>query len=155
MKSIFEIFIPRNTFRPPRAVVLELKKNFGNVMNVEWSKEEDFYEAVFYHLNTEKIARFTSSGELIEIKINLPLSAVKPEIASQALAVGVGRGGIEGEHRIDDECSARRRVGDEIGHRVGRGVEPGFDVRDRGIERRGDHGGHWKLLQEHLYMSTC
>jgi len=88
MKSIFEIFIPRNTFRPPRAVVLELKKNFGNVMNVEWSKEEDFYEAVFYHLNTEKIARFTSSGELIEIKINLPLSAVKPEIASQALAVG-------------------------------------------------------------------
>lgn len=88
MKSIFEIFIPRNTFRPPRAVVLELKKNFGNVMNVEWSKEEDFYEAVFYHLNTEKIARFTSCGELIEIKINLPLSAVKPEIASQALAVG-------------------------------------------------------------------
>lgn len=88
MKSIFEIFIPRNNFRPPRPVILALKKYFGNVMNVEWSKEEDFYEAVFYHQNTEKIARFIFTGELIETKINLPLSMAKPEIASQALAVG-------------------------------------------------------------------
>jgi hypothetical protein len=88
MKSIFEFFFPRNNFKPPKAVLHSLKKNFGVVMNVEWSEDEGFYEAVFYHLDTEYIARFSATGELLVSKINLRLHMVKPEIARQALAVG-------------------------------------------------------------------
>ncbi len=88
MKSIFDFFLPRNTFRPPKAVVHSLRENFGDVINVEWSKEENYYEAVFYHLNTEKIARFSPEGDLQETKVNLPLYLAKPEIARQAKLVG-------------------------------------------------------------------
>ncbi len=88
MKSIFDFFLPRNTFKPPKAVVHSLKENFGNVINVEWSKEEAYYEAVFYHLNTEKIAHFSPEGDLQETKVNLPLYMAKPEIARQAKLVG-------------------------------------------------------------------
>lgn len=88
MKSIFEFFFPRNNFTPPKAVLHSLKENFGEVMNVEWSEEEEYYEAVFYHLDTEYIAHFSATGELLASKINLRLHMVKPEIARQALAVG-------------------------------------------------------------------
>jgi hypothetical protein len=88
MKSIFDLFLPRNTFRPPKAVVHSIRQNFGNVINVEWSKDDTFYEAVFYHLNIEKIARFSAEGDLLETKVNLPLYMAKPEVAVQAKSVG-------------------------------------------------------------------
>jgi hypothetical protein len=88
MNSIFDQIVPKNTFTPPQVVLQALEKIFGKMLNVEWSEEDGFYEAVFYHNDIEFIARFDNSGELQVSKSNLPLHMVTPPIASQAVEVG-------------------------------------------------------------------
>lgn len=88
MTSIFSHFIPPNTFRPPDVVCVALEKAFGTIRNVEWTEEDDLYEAVFYCGETEYIASFNGDGKLLVTKTNLPLHTAKPQIARQALLVG-------------------------------------------------------------------
>lgn len=88
MNSIFDHIVPKNTFTPPKVVVQSLERIYGKMLNVEWSDEEGFYEAVFYFRDIEYIARFDAAGELQVSKSNLPLHMVTPPIALRALEVG-------------------------------------------------------------------
>jgi hypothetical protein len=73
---------------PPEKIVQALYSLYGQLLNVEWFKEEEGYEAVFYHQDKECIACFNEEGELLVSKRNLPLSMVTPEVKREALAVG-------------------------------------------------------------------
>ncbi len=88
MKSIFEHIVPRNDFSPPEKVVRSLEVHFGEILNEEWFEEDGFYEAVFYHGDTECIALFDGDGVLQICKRNLPLSSASDAVAIQAAAVG-------------------------------------------------------------------
>ncbi len=69
-------------------IIHVLENAFGALLNVEWSEEEDGYEAIFYYGGTEHIARIDGKGVLLEVKANLPLHMVEPPIARRALEVG-------------------------------------------------------------------
>jgi len=57
---------------PPKAVSDELEKQFGQeVISVEWSHKDTWYEALFYCDQMEHIARFMESGNLLEYRVNL------------------------------------------------------------------------------------
>ena len=58
--------------RPPRKIVAAFNDIFKQTRNVEWSEGEDYFEAVFYHENTEHISRFNKNGHLINFRINRP-----------------------------------------------------------------------------------
>ena len=73
---------------PPKAVLDAFVAQYGESLNIEWLKENENYEAVFYKENTEIIAIFSASGVLLEQKFNLDLSLVTPPVAAQASAVG-------------------------------------------------------------------
>ena len=88
MNSIFDQIVPKNTFTPPKVVVQSLERVYGKMLNVEWTEEEGFYEAVFYFKDIEYIAQFDASGELQVSKSNLPLHMITPPIAQRALEVG-------------------------------------------------------------------
>lgn len=58
--------------KAPGAVEQALFSRFGNeVLSVEWSQREDYFEAVFYYEQLEHIARFLSTGYLLEYRVNL------------------------------------------------------------------------------------
>jgi hypothetical protein len=88
MNSIFDQIVPKNTFIPPDVVVQSLESIYGKMLNVEWTEEEGFYEAVFYYKDIEYIARFDASGELQVNKSNLPLHMVTQPVALRALEIG-------------------------------------------------------------------
>ncbi|HNW49866.1 MAG TPA: hypothetical protein PKH79_02215 [Prolixibacteraceae bacterium] len=56
---------------PPDAVKNSLKERFPSVINVEWNKNGDNFEAIFYKDSIECIANFDRSGTLIEYKMFL------------------------------------------------------------------------------------
>lgn len=59
----------------PLEVVLEsFHKSFPNARNVDWTQEEESFEALFSENGFEKIAKIDFHGHVIEIRTN-----VKPE----------------------------------------------------------------------------
>lgn len=69
----------------PGVVKNSLSSHFPNASGVEWSISNTIFEAVFYHDNTEKIARFDKEGALTEYRVNIfPHAIPSPvnEIAS-------------------------------------------------------------------------
>lgn len=72
----------------PKPVLNAFQVKFGSSINVEWHKEKNLFEAVFYVSNMEHIAIFSADGILLEKKCNLELQKVTPPISEQARAVG-------------------------------------------------------------------
>lgn len=69
LSKIFKRSIPQS----PKAVKQGLKKHFPMAKSIEWSNHGELYEAIFYDLNIEKIARFDQNGKLVECRINTPV----------------------------------------------------------------------------------
>jgi hypothetical protein len=88
MHKILHLIFNSGKKNTPKVVLEAFVTRFGNSLNIEWHKENENYEAVFYRDTTEIIAIFSASGELIEQKYNLDLSLVTPPIARQAAAIG-------------------------------------------------------------------
>lgn len=74
--------------KPSKAVQKNFTLKFGESINVEWHREQDNYEALFYIDDTEHIALFAPDGKLLEQKKNLLLTDAKEDIAFQAELVG-------------------------------------------------------------------
>ncbi|MFO7575061.1 MAG: hypothetical protein R6W67_07880 [Bacteroidales bacterium] len=55
----------------PSVVTGKLHVNFAGATRIEWTLQGEVYEAIFYHENVEKIARFNTAGQLIEYRINI------------------------------------------------------------------------------------
>jgi hypothetical protein len=57
---------------PPDVLTNALKNNFKGVVNAEWMRQNDGFEAIFYKDGIEHIALFATAGELLEYKMFLP-----------------------------------------------------------------------------------
>ncbi len=72
----------------PPPVREAFNQQFDNPLNTEWSKVEDHYEAVFYKDELEHIARYKATGNFINLKVNLHLSAVPARVQETAQTHG-------------------------------------------------------------------
>ncbi len=72
MINFFSKIFNGSFFSPPEEVKNALKDKFPDVINVEWNKSGDSYEAIFYKDSIEYIANFDKNGELKVYKMFLP-----------------------------------------------------------------------------------
>jgi hypothetical protein len=71
MMNFFSKIFGDSVLSPPEIVINSLKERFPSVINVEWNKNGDNYEAIFYKDNIECIANFDRLGTLIVYKMFL------------------------------------------------------------------------------------
>lgn len=72
MINFFTKIFKSSPFSPPDEIINALKNNFPDVINIEWNKSGDSYEAIFYKDSIEYIANFDKDGELKVYKMFLP-----------------------------------------------------------------------------------
>lgn len=88
MKNILNKFFKFNNISLPSVVRRSFNEKFGDSINAEWLQTEDFYEAIFYSEDVEHIARFDSTGNLLNLKKNLTLHAIPEQIRIKAISHG-------------------------------------------------------------------
>jgi hypothetical protein len=71
MMSFFSKIFKGSVFTPPENIHISFNERFSDVIDVEWSKTGDNFEAIFYKENIECIAIFGSEGFLLEHKMFL------------------------------------------------------------------------------------
>lgn len=84
MKNILSKIFHFSSITLPPAVKISFSQKFGESLNIEWLKSDDFYEAIFYLEDIEHIARFDSGGELLNLKKNLPIQSTPQHIKDKA-----------------------------------------------------------------------
>jgi hypothetical protein len=72
----------------PKACINSLQKNFEKSINVEWTKANTNFEAIFYQDNLEYIALFKADGELIEYRRIVPEGYLPFQIRQSVLEKG-------------------------------------------------------------------
>jgi len=82
MMNFFSKIFKGSLFSPPDVIVNSLNNRFKDVINIEWNKNGDFYEAIFYKDNIEYIANFDLDGVLVEYKMFLPEGILPEKIKS-------------------------------------------------------------------------
>ena len=70
--NFFSKIFKGSLFSPPDNIVNALKERFNDVINIEWTNNGDYYEAIFYKDNIEYIANFNREGILVEYKMFVP-----------------------------------------------------------------------------------
>jgi hypothetical protein len=88
MKNILSKIFKFSTVSLPPKVQEAFLGKFGDSLNIEWIKSDDFYEAIFYHEEYEHIARFDSSGNILNLKRNLPIHNTPEHIKAKATQHG-------------------------------------------------------------------
>jgi len=84
MKNILSKIFKFSTVNLPPKVQEAFFNKFGDSLNVEWIKTDDFYEAIFYLEEYEHIAHFDSAGILLNLKRNLPIHNTPEHIKRKA-----------------------------------------------------------------------
>lgn len=84
MKNILSKILKFSSVSLPAKVKNSFFEKFGDSLNVEWLKTDDFYEAIFYRDEIEHIARFDSTGKLLNLKRNLPIHSTPDHIKTKA-----------------------------------------------------------------------
>jgi hypothetical protein len=72
----------------PKVVKQAFSNTFNAPVNTEWNQAGDAWEAIFYQDEMEHLARFQPNGELLSLKINLPLTQVPRDIQKAAQSQG-------------------------------------------------------------------
>jgi len=88
MKNIFSKIFKFSSITLPPQVKDSFQEKFGDSLNVEWLKTEDFYEAIFYRDDIEHIAHFDAAGKLLNLKKNLPIHSTPNHIKEKATVHG-------------------------------------------------------------------
>ncbi|MBM3436325.1 MAG: hypothetical protein FJY07_08950 [Bacteroidetes bacterium] len=88
MKRLIKNLFQRKSLRLPLTVVKGFQHHFPSNVNVEWSKIGKIYEVLFYENETEKIARFDKSGNLVEVRTNISPDSLPDFIKSVAESKG-------------------------------------------------------------------
>jgi hypothetical protein len=78
--DIFKNILNVSNLSPPNKVRKTLLMHFPSARSQEWSKSKSYFEVIFYENDTEKIARISNKGDLLEYRINL-----KPEFLARSL----------------------------------------------------------------------
>ncbi|MEI8115062.1 MAG: PepSY-like domain-containing protein [Bacteroidia bacterium] len=84
MKNILSKIFKFSNVTLPEAVKNSFSEKFGNSINIEWIRTDDFYEAIFYYEDIEHIAHFDSKGKLLNLKKNLSIHSVPQHIKDKA-----------------------------------------------------------------------
>jgi len=88
MKNILSKIFNFSNVSLPEAVKSSFSQKFGNSINIEWIRTDDFFEAIFYHEDIEHIAHFDSKGKLLNLKKNLSVYSVPQHIKDKATEHG-------------------------------------------------------------------
>jgi hypothetical protein len=88
MMNFFSKIFGDSLFSPPEIVKNSLKERFPSVINIEWNKTGENYEAIFYKDNIECIANFDRSGVLIVYKMFLTEGLLPANIKSTMMGKG-------------------------------------------------------------------
>ncbi|MFA9392310.1 MAG: hypothetical protein ACERKD_21040 [Prolixibacteraceae bacterium] len=71
MKNFLKMIFSQTTYTPPADVQQKLSDKFPDIINVEWNKSGNNFEAIFYKDQLEYIALFEQSGELLGYKMSI------------------------------------------------------------------------------------
>jgi len=88
MKHILSKIFKFTSVNLPTPVKFAFAEKFGESLNVEWLQTDDFYEAIFYLEEIEHIARFDSTGKILNLKKNLSIQATPLHIKEKAAKHG-------------------------------------------------------------------
>ncbi len=88
MKNILSKLFHFSIVNVPTKVKNSFLQKFGESLNIEWLKTDDFHEAIFYLEDIEHIARFDAAGELLNLKKNLPIQSTPQHIKDKAAEHG-------------------------------------------------------------------
>jgi len=88
VKDILGNLFRLNSKRPPVSVHTQFKTFYPAAINEDWSREEDLWEVVFHDGEVEKIARFSNSGNLEELRVNRSVRDLPVEIYNHVNQLG-------------------------------------------------------------------
>lgn len=88
MKHILSKIFKFTSVTLPAPVKIAFAEKFGESLNVEWLQSDDFYEAIFYLEEIEHIARFDSTGKILNVKKNLSIHSIPSHIKEKAAKHG-------------------------------------------------------------------
>lgn len=88
MNNFLKKLFNQSPFVPPELIIHRLEEKFQGVINVEWNKAGNFYEAIFYKDQLEYIALFSKDGELSEYKMSLTEAMLPEHIKHQLIEKG-------------------------------------------------------------------
>lgn len=71
MNDFFKKILKGSSIEPPAPLPESFHRYFPEAVSIEWHRDEDRYEAVFYEDGVEKIALFDGKGALNELKVNI------------------------------------------------------------------------------------
>jgi hypothetical protein len=84
----FKNILSDKATNPPEQVKKHFFGFFTNPFNIDWYSEDDFYEAIFYEDDFEKIATYDTEGNFINVKTNIPVDQLPQKVVLGAQAYG-------------------------------------------------------------------
>ncbi|MBN2805086.1 MAG: hypothetical protein JXR22_00365 [Prolixibacteraceae bacterium] len=88
MNNFLKKLFNQSPFVPPELVLHQLSEKFPGVINVEWNKSGNQFEAIFYKDQLEYIALFSKDGELTEYKMSLSEELLPAQIKQNLISKG-------------------------------------------------------------------
>ncbi|MGE0088935.1 MAG: hypothetical protein AB7S50_05595 [Bacteroidales bacterium] len=88
MNIFFKNILSDKSTNPPEPVKNHFFSFFTNPFNIDWHSEDDFYEAIFYEDDLEKIAKYDTEGNFINVKTNIPVDHLPQKVFLVAQSFG-------------------------------------------------------------------
>lgn len=88
MNIFFKNILSDKSTNPPEEIKNHFFSFFVNPFNIDWHSEDDFYEAVFYENDLEKIAKYDTQGNFIHVKTNISANLLPQKVLSVAQSFG-------------------------------------------------------------------
>jgi hypothetical protein len=83
LEFLKKIFGSRHETAPAK-VTSSLSGHFMGATSIEWSWHHDLWEAIFFHEEITKMARFSNSGKLLEYRVNIEPDLIPSPIMEAA-----------------------------------------------------------------------
>jgi hypothetical protein len=84
----FKNILSDKSTNPPEEVKNHFFSFFTNPFNIDWYSEDDYYEAVFYEDDLEKIAKYDNEGNFVNVKTNISVDQLPQHIFNVAKSYG-------------------------------------------------------------------
>ena len=88
MNIFFKNILSDKSANPPEEVKNHFVKFFINPFNIDWYIEDDYYEAIFYENDLEKIAKYDKNGNFVNVKTNIPVDQLPEKVLASAQSFG-------------------------------------------------------------------
>jgi hypothetical protein len=88
MEDFFQNILQINKTIVPKIVAKSIVEFFPHAINIEWFQNGEIFEAVFHEDDIEKIVFISTKGDILETKVNLPLSLIPSDISKEAFMHG-------------------------------------------------------------------